>query len=758
MAKPKIKSEIIKLDLNAATFTNVSLEPTLVNYFYGKNGVGKSTIGREILSDNGVQWVNGKSYGDFSILIYSDDFIKRNFSNYENLPGVFSIGEEDIEDRKQIDEKTIEKRAQEDLRIAKLDEYQKKQAELNATIANFKTDSFSSVRNIRDKFSKALSGSLKSEGFAKKLLEQTTAVEHEITEITTLYEIAFDDNAIAYSEMANVESDSLSEPELLSKAIVSSSNSTFAEFVKKYQTGDWLKQGHDRFQHTDGKCPYCQQVLPTNFEDEITTIFDEQFQENIEKIKSARESYKSTANAIYATLDTNSKTEFKKIDLTSYNDKFRIFSELVRQNLEIFDKKLKEPTLCLKLQDTSEILAELDTLIESYNDQIKLNNVIANSKPQKKNECTKMIWELIYFNLQSQVKTYKDSLKQINVDIEAVTVAGKAAKDEVTRLSHEIATLNQQSVNTTNAVNSINSLLRDSGFQGFSLQPKKNVPNVYEIVREDGQVAVNLSEGEQNFIAFLYFYHLVHGSDSEDGNIKDKIIVIDDPVSSMDSGALFIVSSLTRGMIEICRNNASLHPEESISTENFIKQIFILTHNTYFHNEITSNMVKYWDSVSFFIINKIDNKSSIRCCIKEIKMLDETKYENINPVQNGYNALWTELKELESPIAVVHVIHQILDHYFIQLCCYDGHSVRDRILKDNKDKFVRSNTDGTENFDDYHSVQSMLSYLSLSKDKIVDGQHFVDYAIDVTQCKEIFRKIFELMEQEQHYNMMMGIS
>lgn len=51
----------------------------------------------------------------------------------------------------------------------------------------------------------------------------------------------------------------------------------------------------------------------------------------------------------------------------------------------------------------------------------------------------------------------------------------------------------------------------------------------------------------------------------------------------------------------------------------------------------------------------------------------------------------------------------------------------------------------------------MLSYLSLSKDKIVDGQHFVDYAIDVHQCKELFRKIFELMEQEQHYKIMMSI-
>lgn len=83
-------------------------------------------------------------------------------------------------------------------------------------------------------------------------------------------------------------------------------------------------------------------------------------------------------------------------------------------------------------------------------------------------------------------------------------------------------------------------MLRDSGMQGFSLQPKLGVEHVYEVRRPDGSIADNLSEGEKNFIAFLYFYHLVYGTDSADGETKDKIVVIDDPVSSMDSGSLLL--------------------------------------------------------------------------------------------------------------------------------------------------------------------------------------------------------------------------
>lgn len=39
---PKMKSAIEKITLNDATFSNEVIEPTYVNFFYGKNGAGKS--------------------------------------------------------------------------------------------------------------------------------------------------------------------------------------------------------------------------------------------------------------------------------------------------------------------------------------------------------------------------------------------------------------------------------------------------------------------------------------------------------------------------------------------------------------------------------------------------------------------------------------------------------------------------------------------------------------------------------------------
>ena len=54
--RPKMQSVIEKIVLNDATFTNEVIEPTYVNFFYGKNGSGKSTIVRTLKENIGVQW------------------------------------------------------------------------------------------------------------------------------------------------------------------------------------------------------------------------------------------------------------------------------------------------------------------------------------------------------------------------------------------------------------------------------------------------------------------------------------------------------------------------------------------------------------------------------------------------------------------------------------------------------------------------------------------------------------------------------
>ena len=125
----------------------------------------------------------------------------------------------------------------------------------------------------------------------------------------------------------------------------------------------------------------------------------------------------------------------------------------------------------------------------------------------------------------------------------------------------------------------------------------------------------------------------------------------------------------------------------------------------------------------------------------------------MNPVQNAYTALWTEYQELTSSIPLLNVIRRILQYYFLELCGYQGSNIRDIILKKNKSEFIKKRADGTIDDTDYHLASSMLSYID-NECSFIDGFNLVQEAVDPEQYRKVMKKIFEKLEQSQHYRMM----
>lgn len=84
----KVPSAITNITLNRATFTDVSIDGlTFVNFFYGNNGAGKSSIAHAIEEDDGIVWAGGKTAADFDVLVYNQDFIKIKASNFIQKKG-----------------------------------------------------------------------------------------------------------------------------------------------------------------------------------------------------------------------------------------------------------------------------------------------------------------------------------------------------------------------------------------------------------------------------------------------------------------------------------------------------------------------------------------------------------------------------------------------------------------------------------------------------------------------------------------------
>ena len=101
---PEHPEPVIKhVALDRATFRHVCFDPAQVNFFFGRNGTGKSTIARAIAENAGLSWRGGPaSAGEFRILLFDRAFIEANFRQAGPVPGVFVLNARNAALREEI--------------------------------------------------------------------------------------------------------------------------------------------------------------------------------------------------------------------------------------------------------------------------------------------------------------------------------------------------------------------------------------------------------------------------------------------------------------------------------------------------------------------------------------------------------------------------------------------------------------------------------------------------------------------------------
>ena len=754
----KIKSEIVRIDLTDASYkdSHAYIEPTYVNFFFGNNGAGKSTIAKAIKGGVGLSYAPGRTAADYWPLVYNQEFIDENFRSYRNIRGVFTLNAKNAEVQAQIEEVTAER-----TRIKKLSgaaaERQKILLDNKANLhREFLQECWKRGKEFRDEFPGTMDKKGKSDPFVREILKHAPA-DMSLDELRRIYDSAFSETAKHYQRFTTIPDptvmDTIEGSEILSKPIVNSADTELAGFLRDIGATEWMRQGHDLFAHeAGGRCPYCGENLPVDFEQTFIDSFDNRYQDNLRLLSEFMARYKKAANDMFVPLQAIPAELYPQIDLKPYTDKMAVLKAAIQANIESIKSKIDNPALTVMITAVQPILDELADIISEFNAMIDANNAIVAAGPAKRTECTDAVFGVLAFKLKDVIAAYRRNDSDIQDQLDALEKEIQGYTDSLAEIEKQLKTLRGSTVETDTAKDSINQMLRDSGMRGFSLQPKRGVDNVYEVRRPDGTIADNLSEGEKNFIAFLYFYHLVHGSNSADGDTREKIVVIDDPVSSMDSGSLFIVSTLVRQMIEICRNNAD--NRNPVAKGNYIKQIFILTHNAYFHREVSYSYITKYDYASFYLIRKIGTKSTIKM-FDDVDPNEPTQRVNINPVKNSYAALWDEYREVTSAVPLMNVIRRILEYYFLQLCGYEGSVLRQVILVQAKEDGRYKDADGNDDEEKFQLATAMLAYINASSIGMSDGMDFVEDCLNADECRRIFEMIFELMNQKQHYDMML---
>ncbi|MBQ8964309.1 MAG: AAA family ATPase, partial [Clostridia bacterium] len=168
-------------------------------------------------------------------------------------------------------------------------------------------------------------------------------------------------------------------------------------------------------------------------------------------------------------------------------------------------------------------------------------------------------------------------------------------------------------------------------------------------------------------------------------------------------------------------------------------------HNPYFFREVSYNRLSDYECASFFEIKKDgQNQTTIEECDDTDPLPGGGKI-NRSPVKNTYDALWDEYMHTDSPETLMIVIRQILEYYFVQMIGYQNVDLRRDLLDKHKAEFEK---------DDYVAASAMIAMINVGATGFNDGLYYDSSAANVEQLRNVFQKIFNVMDQEQHYNMM----
>ena len=747
----KVRVNITNVVINAPTYTNVPFSPSLINFFYGKNGTGKSTLAKAFKDGNARLTWKGDPYPNERILVYNEDFIEKNVQSYGNIPGVFTISEVNAEKKKLADEKTAEKAtadAQADAARAAADKISQDHGKAED---DYRKKIWKKTEKARKKYSDTQTGYKTDIGKFVKKLENSPMMPATDEECEALYRTVFEKQQPHYDKYIHVHIDQVKISDLMGISIVSRADTPFASFIRSLGNMDWVAAGHKAYHNkTDGKCPFCQQALPDGFEEQLASCYDSQYKTDLQNLERFIASYLKDLELAQSTVEKNLQNHFPTKNLASFKQQAQLLLTAINRNRDLLQKKKDNPAEIVILEDLIPISTELNKIISTINDEIQAYMDVLADIPGQREKCTEMVWGMMAIDCSSEMRDWHDQTDADRTAWKEKKSEEKILRDKSAELDKEIAKLNSETVNTTKAMKDINRSLRNAGFRGFELQEKPGAKYVYQLVRDiNGKKEVvdkNLSEGERHFIAFLYFYHTVMGSQSDEGRIEDKIVIIDDPVSSMDSGSLFIVASLVRELIAVCYNNYSLDEENK---DDHIRQFFCLTHNPYFFREITYNRLSDYECASFFEITK-DNENQSHIIEKyEESQLPGGGVVNVSPVRNTYDTLWHEYCTTQDPETLMIVIRQILEYYFVQMVGYQNVNLRKNLLDKHEKEFI----DG-ENRDDYVAASAMIAMINVGATGFNDGLNYDSSAADVQHLRSVFEKIFKVMKQEQHYDMM----
>lgn len=342
--------------------------------------------------------------------------------------------------------------------------------------------------------------------------------------------------------------------------------------------------------------------------------------------------------------------------------------------------------------------------------KISQHNTKIDNKKEALNQIKNTFWSVMRWDYDQTLSSHQKDVKELQKKNTEINKNISDIKANVSTQKNIIRVQQKNTVNIEEAIANINNGLIELGIDDFRIVKYSDVR--YKIVRDENSENTfqTLSEGEKMIISFLYFRELCKGKKTATEIDNKKIIVIDDPISSLSHIYIFNIGQLIK--------------KDFFNSEDY-EQIFVLTHSLYFFYELTDvKRTRRKENQKLFRMIKNSTGSQII----------EMKYEEI---QNDYHSYWHIVKdEKQSPALIANCMRNIIEYFFNFIEKQDLNNVFQKpSLQDNK-------------------YQAFYRYINRESHSL--GQNIFDYKeFNYNDFKDALGLVFKENGYHEHYTKMM---
>lgn len=707
-----------------------------VNLIYGLNGSGKTTISNYLYDLHDLDFENcsvkGFNEEQQKILVYNQRFVEDNFYEQDVQKGIFTLAEENkqalqqIKDARQKKGDLQKEQSNPETGLYKQREDKKEEIE-NATKDAYdriweakqkytggdrifdNAGFFTGLKNNKDKLFNHLS-SLKLQDTSNTL----KSIEKELQELGS-------EGAVSRQKIQLLKVDLFKEIEsdpIFQEEIIGSQNSSVAALIENLGNSDWVRQGLGYVSEGNETCPFCQEdTLTGELQREIRSYFDETYERKIQKLRSLQRSYEEKQKTLKS--DEYQRDYFDESQRREIVGLFRDLENVLKSNLTVITGKITSASQGVSLKNSKVQLERINAFVEERNEEIdEFNQKIRNHEATIRN-LKDEFWQVLRKEYDPTIAFYAERKKQLEIEKERLVEKIDQLAEDIHEQDKIISDNQNQTINLEQTIEEINNHLLDFGIEGFKIikHDQENY-RIRRVPEQGGAQFKSLSEGEKIIISFLYFMELCKGKESRE-DMKSKIVVIDDPISSLSHMYVFNVAELIKKHF--------LDPKQ----EDFI-QCFILTHSWYFFHELVNKRYAESDEK-----DKKGLQKFFRITKKGRSFIEKMKHSEI---KNDYEFYWDIVKDAsqENMPLMANAMRNIVEYFF-------GFMDKSADIK----KIFRKTEFSDSKF------QSFKRYMD--RESHSDPLNISDYKeFEVDVFREAFKQMFA--SHPEHYEKYMGTS